>query len=156
MAVVEGLVGQGADFGDVAFDADGAAAVVEGVEGGVIFGVGDFGKGECFWREAAAVVVDNAADVDEVVEVGGVAVGHDLGAVGGDDGGFGGRWGRVDGGVERFVVVEGAGGAVQFFVAVFFGEGEGCGNGRPVGAVGLEGFQGDIQPFAAQFVAIDC
>ena len=37
------------------------------------------------------VVIDDATDVDEVVGEGGVAVGHDLGAIGRDNGGAGGQ-----------------------------------------------------------------
>lgn len=140
VAVVEGLLRQCFDFGEVALDADIAAAVVEGVEGGVILWVFNLREGKGFWGEAAPMMIDNAADVDQIVKVGGVAVGHDLGAIGGDEGGAEGQVGRVDGGVERFLVVEGTGGAVQLLVPLFLGEIEGGGNGRPVGAVGFERF----------------
>ncbi|MBK6711410.1 MAG: hypothetical protein IPG51_13910 [Chloroflexi bacterium] len=123
VAVMEGLLGQRLNFLHVSLNADRAAADVEGIQIIIVRWVDQLRHGEGFRRAAFPVVVDNPADVDEVIQVSGVAVGHDLRAVGGEDGGLGRRRGGVDGRVQRFGLVERPCRAIQFLVAAFAGQG---------------------------------
>ncbi len=115
-----GETGQRLDLGPVA--GDGHLALVEArlVFGHIVLDVGikDLWRGVNMGRLAVSVAIDDDADVDQVIEVGRVTVGHDLRTVGGDDRRPLRRRGRRDRRVQRLVFRQGRGSAEVFGVGL--------------------------------------
>ena len=134
-----GDVGQRIDLPPVALDAHFALVEARLILGDIAFypRVDQVRERDSVRRPAVSVMVDDDADVDQIIEKGRMAVGHDLRPVDGDDGGAIRRLPGGNRGVKGFALRKGSGRTKIFFVTELLTSLQAGANALPVRGVVL-------------------
>lgn len=135
---------QRADFRQIPLDAHTSGGILQQIFIQIVAGITDLREGQRFWGAAITVMVNHHPHIDDVIQKRGVAIRHDLGAVGGEEGGLGRAGGRRDALIERFPFAYRQGRPEKLLPHLLLCQLDTAAQGFPIGGVQAEQLAGFV------------